>query len=187
MESIEEVLMTSEDKMDKAVEFLQHELAGLRTGKASPALVENVTVDYYGAPTRLREMSNIATPEPRQITITPFDPSVLGKIEKAIIGQNLGLTPMNDGRLIRITIPELNEQRRQELTKVARSKTEDQRVAVRNVRREANEQIKKLQKDSTITEDDCKSTLDDIQKMTDAHIKKMDDLLAAKEADIMEV
>ena len=187
METLDEVLMDAEEKMDKAVAFLGQELQGIRTGKASPSLVENITVDYYGSQSRLRDIANISTPEPRLIAISPFDPSSLAAIEKAIVAANIGLAPMNDGRLIRLAIPELTEERRQELAKVAKRTTEDQRVAVRNIRRDANDKIKVLQKDGKITEDDRDSALEDIQKATDEHIKKMDTALAAKEADILEV
>ncbi|MBN2684789.1 MAG: ribosome recycling factor [Pontiellaceae bacterium] len=184
---IDDVLLEADDKMDKAVQFLQQELSGLRTGKANPALVDTITVDYYGSPTRLRDIANISTPEPRLIVISPFDPSSLGLIEKAIVAANIGITPLNDGRLIRVPIPELSEERRKDMVKMAGRMTEEQRVAVRNIRREANDQVKSLQKNGDITEDDRDSALDDIQKSTDAHIKKMDDMLAAKEKDIMEV
>ncbi len=183
----DDIILEAEDKMDKAVQFLQQELSGLRTGKANPALVENITVDYYGTPTRLRDIANISTPEPRLIVINPFDPSSLGLIEKAIVGANIGITPMNDGRLIRVPIPELSEERRKDMVKMAGRTTEDQRVSVRNIRRDANDQIKSLQKNGDITEDDRDAALDQIQKSTDEHIKKMDDMLAAKETDIMEV
>lgn len=184
---LEEILLESEDKMNKAVEFLQQELSGLRTGKANPALVENVTVDYYGTATRLRDIANISTPEPRLIVINPFDPSSLGLIEKAITAANIGITPMNDGRLIRVPIPELSEERRKDLIKIAGRQAEEQRIAVRNIRRDANEQIKGIQKSGDITEDERDSALDDIQKLTDEHIKKMDTMLATKEKDVMEV
>jgi ribosome recycling factor len=183
----DDVLLETEDKMDKAVQFLQQEMTGLRTGKANPALVENITVDYYGTPTRLRDIANISTPEPRLIVINPFDPSSLSLIEKAIVGANIGITPMNDGRLIRVPIPELSEERRKEMVKMAGRITEEQRVSVRNIRRDSNEQIKALQKNGDITEDDRDASLDKIQKCTDDHIKKMDDMLATKEKDIMEV
>lgn len=187
MESSTEALLAAEEKMDKCVDFLQQELAGLRTGKASPSLVENITVDYYGTASRLRDIANISTPEPRLIVISPFDPSSLGTIEKAITAANIGITPMNDGRLIRVPIPELSEERRKDLVKVAGRTTEDQRVAVRNVRREANDQLKALQKDGKITEDDRDEGLDGVQKLTDGHVKKMDGMLSAKEAEVMEV
>lgn len=187
MESSTEVLLAAEEKMDKCVEFLHHELSGLRTGKASPSLVENITVEYYGTATRLRDIANISTPEPRLLVISPFDPSSLGAIEKAINAANIGITPMNDGRLIRVPIPELSEQRRKDLAKVASRATEEQRIAIRNVRRDANELLKALQKNSTITEDDRDESLEEVQKLTDNHIQKMDGMLAAKEKEVLSV
>ena len=182
----DQIRRDAEDKMDKAVQFLQQELSGLRTGKANPALVENVTVDYYGTPTRLRDIATISTPESRQIVINPFDHSALGAIEKAIVVANIGITPMNDGRLIRVPIPELSEERRKEMAKLAGRATEEQRVAVRNIR-DANEQVKAQEKQGELTEDDRSNALDQIQKITNTVISKMDDLLAAKETEIMEV
>jgi ribosome recycling factor len=183
----DQIQRDAEEKMDKTVQFLQQELSGLRTGKANPALVENVTVDYYGTPTRLRDIANISTPEPRQIVINPFDHSALGAIEKAIVGANIGITPINDGRLIRVPIPELSEERRKEMAKLAARATEEQRVAVRNIRRDANEQIKAQEKQGMLTEDDRSLALDQIQKITNGVISNMDELLAAKEKEIMEV
>ena len=187
MEDLDSIQLHCEEHMDKAVEFLSSEFDGLRTGKASPALVENITVDYYGAPTRLRDLSNISTPEPRLIAISPFDPSVLGEVEKAIIDANIGITPVSDGRIIRLPIPELSEERRHEIVKLARKQAEEQRVAVRNIRRECNDQAKALAKDGTIGEDQRDTALDEIQKATDTHIKKIDDMLSAKEAELTEV
>jgi ribosome recycling factor len=187
MESLDEILLDAEDKMTKSLGFLQEQFSGIRTGKASPALVENVKVSYYGTLTRLRELASISTPEPRLIVINAYDPSALGEIEKAILAANLGVTPMNDGRVVRVPIPELNEERRKELTKVARRMSEEARVAVRNVRREANDGIKSLQKAGSVTEDERDAALDKIQKMTDDHVKQVDDALKAKEAEIMEV
>jgi ribosome recycling factor len=183
----DQIQRDAEEKMDKTVQFLQQELSGLRTGKANPALVENVTVDYYGTPTRLRDIANISTPEPRQIVINPFDHSALGAIEKAIVGANIGITPINDGRLIRVPIPELSEERRKEMAKLAARATEEQRVAVRNIRRDANEQIKAQEKQGMLTEDDRSVAVDQIQKITNGVISNMDELLAAKEKEIMEV
>jgi len=187
MESIDDVLLEADDKMSKTLEFLKQEFSGLRTGKASPSLVENVGVDYYGTTTRLRDLSSISTPEPRLIVISAFDPSSLPAIEKAILAANLGITPMNDGRVIRVPIPELSEERRKELIKVGKRISEEQRVAIRNIRREANDQIKTLQKGSKITEDERESALEDIQKFTNDYIKKIDDALTAKEQDVMQV
>ncbi len=184
---LDNILLETEDKMDKTVQFLSQELSGLRTGKAHPSLVDTITVDYYGTPTRLRDIANISTPEPRLIVISPFDPSSLGLIEKAIIAANIGITPMNDGRLIRVPIPELSEERRKDMVKMGGRTTEEQRVAIRNIRRDANDQIKNLQKNSGITEDERDEALENIQKSTDGHIKKMDEMLAAKEKDILEV
>ena len=146
MDNLDDILLDADDKMSKSVEFLQGEFSGLRTGKASPSLVENISVDYYGTPTRLRDISGISTPEPRLLVVNPFDPSALPNIEKAILSANLGVTPMNDGRVVRIPIPELSEERRKDLTKIARRMAEDQRVAIRNIRRDANDHIKALQK-----------------------------------------
>lgn len=187
MESLDDVLLDAEDKMEKSRELLQQQMAGLRTGKASPALVENVRVLYYGAPTRLREIAGISTPEARLIVINPYDPTALSDIEKGILAANLGVTPMNDGRVIRVPIPELNQERRQELTKVLRRMAEESRVAVRNVRRDANDAIKKLQKDSKITEDERTKALADIQKDTDKEIAEIDRVVKTKEEEIMAV
>jgi len=187
MESVDDVLLDCDDKMSKTLVFLHEQFSGLRTGKASPALVENVHVNYYGAPTRLREIANISTPEPRLIVINAYDPTSLGDIEKAILAANLGVTPLNDKRVIRIPIPELSQERRTELIKVARRMAEEARVALRNVRRESNEQVKGLQKQSKVTEDERDRGLDEIQKYTDDYIKKVDDVLKAKEADMLVV
>jgi ribosome recycling factor len=187
METVDDILLDAEEKMSKSVDVLQQKFDGLRTGKASPSLVTNVNVEYYGAQTRLRDIAGISTPEPRLIVINAFDPSSLPAIEKAILAANLGVTPMNDGRVIRLPVPELSEERRQELVKVAKREGEEQRVAIRNVRREANEQIKAIQKKSLISEDERDSGLADIQKSTDDYIRKIDQMLSAKEKEITEV
>jgi ribosome recycling factor len=187
MDSIEAVLKDAGEKMNKSRAMLKEQFAGLRTGKASPALVENVQVIYYGTPTRLREIAGIATPEARLIVITPYDPTALHDIEKAILAANLGVTPVNDGRVIRVPIPELSEERRKEIVKIARRHAEEARVAVRNVRREANEWLRKLQKDGKVSEDECIRALTQVQKETDAHIARIDAELKAKESEIMAV
>jgi ribosome recycling factor len=187
MDSMDDILLDADEKMDKSVGFLLEQFAGLRTGKASPALVENLQVPYYGTPTRLKEIAGISTPEPRLIVINAYDPTALSEIEKTILAANLGVTPMNDGRVVRIPIPELNEERRTELTKVAKRMAEEARVAVRNVRRDANDHIKRIQKDGVITEDDRDEGLKQVQKDTDEHTGKIDDALKEKEADIMAV
>jgi ribosome recycling factor len=184
---IDEIILSADDKMEKTVEFLKEDFTGVRTGKASPALVENIEVSYYGSMTRLKEMSNISTPEARLIVISSYDPSVLPQIEKAILEANIGVTPLNDGKVIRVPIPELDEKRRQDLVKVTKRMAEEAKVAIRNVRREANEVAKKAQKDSDITEDDLDMTLKDIQKMTDSSIEKVDKAFKLKEEDILEI
>ena len=187
MESIEEVLLDSDDKMEKSVAYVLEQFSGLRTGKASPALVENIQVPYYGTPTRLRELAGIATPEPRLIVINAYDPTALADIEKAILAANLGVTHMNDGRVVRVPIPELSEERRIEMSKLAKRMAEEGRVAVRNIRRDSNDQVKSLQKAGSATEDERDEGLKDIQKATDDYIKQIDEAVKAKEAEIMEV
>ncbi|MBQ8570208.1 MAG: ribosome recycling factor [Kiritimatiellae bacterium] len=184
---ITQLLKDTQDKMDNTLKVLENQLSGLRTGKASPALVENIMVTYYGVPTRLRDMANISTPEARLITIAPYDPSVLSEIEKSILAANIGVTPQNDGRLVRVPVPELSEERRKEMTKVAGRMAEDARVSVRNVRRDANESAKALQKNAKISEDERDQALEKIQKATDGIIAKIDSAVKAKEAEIMAV
>ena len=187
MFTLKDVLTDTTEKMASTLRMLKEQFAGLRTGKASPALVDGVQVTYYGTPTRLRDLANISTPEPRLIVITPFDPTALPEIEKAILAANLGVTPRNDGRVVRVPIPELNEERRKEIVKVAKRQAEEARVSVRNVRRDANETVKVLQKDGKITEDERDRGLEDIQKATDAHIARVDTELKNKEAEVMAV
>lgn len=187
METVKAILTDAEDKMSKSMMMLHEQFSGIRTGKASPALVENIQVIYYGTPTRLREIAGISTPEARLIVISPYDPTVLRDIEKAILAANLGVTPVNDGRLVRVPIPELTEERRVEMTKVARRMAEDCRIAVRNIRRDANEAIKALQKVTKITEDERDLGLKDVQTKTDACIHKVDHVVKDKEAEIMAV
>lgn len=187
MESADDVLLDAEEKMSKSMEFLQQEFQGLRTGKASPAMVENVKVTYYGAQVRLKEIAGIATPEPRLIVINAYDPTALPEIEKGILAANLGITPMNDGRVVRLPIPELSEERRREISKVAKRLSEEARVAIRNVRRDSNEHTKVLQKNGKISEDVRDETLKEIQKLTDDYIKNVDNALAAKEKELMAV
>lgn len=187
MESTDDVLMEAEEKMEKSVDFVREQFSGLRTGKASPALVENIQVPYYGAMTRLRELAGISTPEPRLIVINAYDPTALSAIEKAILAANLGVTPMNDGRVIRIPIPELSQERRVEMTKLSKRMAEEGRIAVRSVRRESNDQIKVLEKNGKATEDERDETLKTIQKLTDDTIAKIDAAAKAKESEMMSV
>lgn len=187
METTAEVINDASGKIAKSFDALKAQFAGLRTGKASPAMVDSIKVDYYGAPTPIKNLGTISTPEPRQIKITPFDPTVLAEMNKAILAANLGVTPQNDGKVIRIMVPELNEERRKEIVKVAKTQAEAQKVAMRNIRRDANEAAKKLEKDKKISEDDLKAALDRIQKATDDGIAKVDAELKAKEAEVMAV
>lgn len=183
----QDLIKDTQDKMDNTLKVLDSQLSGVRTGKASPALVENIQVPYYGAPTRMRDLANISTPEPRLVVITPYDPTVLGEIGRAILGANIGVTPVSDGRVVRVPVPELSEERRKEMTKVASRMAEEGRVSVRNVRRDANDACKNLQKNSKVSEDERDQTLEKIQKMTDKAIEKIDSALKAKEAEVMSV
>ena len=187
MDSVDDILLDAESKMEKSLTFMNDQMQGIRTGKASPALVENIKADYYGAPTRILEIAGISTPEPRLIVINAFDPTALPEIEKAILAANLGVTPMNDGRVIRIPIPELNQERREELAKVAKRMGEECRVAIRNERRDANDHLKALQKSGGIGEDDRDAALEQVQKDTDSYVKQVDDKLKAKEEEIKSV
>jgi ribosome recycling factor len=187
MNTTDDVMLEAEEKMEKSLEFVKEQFSGLRTGKASPALVENIQVHYYGAMTRLRELAGIATPEPRLLVINAYDPTALGSIEKAILAANLGVTPMNDGRVIRIPIPELNEERRIEMTKLSKRMAEEGRVAMRNVRRDSNEHVKVLEKNGKATQDERDEALKTIQKLTDDYIQKIDLAAKAKEREMMSV
>jgi len=184
---IEDVKKDVKHRMEQAVETVRQELSKLRTGKASPAILDGITVSYYGTNTPLRQVANVSAPEPRLLVVQPWDRGLLGEIEKTILKSDLGLNPTNDGIVIRIPIPALTEERRQSLVKVAKKITEDGRVAIRNVRRDANEKLKKLEKDSKISEDDLRRSQDETQKMTDEYVKKLDEILALKEKDIMEI
>jgi ribosome recycling factor len=185
--TLDQVIKQCSHKMDLAVDTTKQEFSHVRTGRASSAIVEHVMVEYYGAHTPLRQLATISTPEPRLLIIQPFDMSSLSNIEKAILSADLGLNPSNDGKIIRIPIPALTEERRNELDKYIKKVAEEHRVSVRNIRREANEMIKKLEKEHTVTEDDCRKNLDKVQKITDEHIKHIDDLLKHKEQEIYEV
>ncbi len=187
MQTVQEVIKDATDKMENTLRVLKDKFSGLRTGKASPSLVDGLQVIYYGTPTRLRDMANISTPEPRSIAISPYDLTALGEIEKAILAANLGVTPRNDGRMIRIQIPELTEERRKEIVKVAKREAEEARVAIRNVRREANDLLKALEKDGKASEDDRDRGLADVQKLTDGRIAKVDEDLKNKETEVMSV
>lgn len=184
---MQSVMTDTKERMKKALASLDHEFAKLRTGRATPALVEDIQVDYYGTPTPLKQIASISAPDARTLTIQPWDRGAFGTTEKAIMKSDLGLTPVNDGKIIRISIPPLTEDRRKELVKVAKQYTEECRVAMRNVRRDANDSLKKKEKDKDISEDELRKGQDDVQKITDDMIKQADAALQAKEAEIMEI
>lgn len=173
--------------MASVVEDFKRKLSNVRTGRASVGLLDTVSVDYYGTPTPLNQMASVAVPEPQLITVQPWDMSQLGAVEKAIIGANLGLNPSNDGKMIRLPVPPLNEERRKQLAKQVHEIAEEHRIAVRNARHAANDALKKLAKDKLISEDDERGGLDDVQKLTNTYIGKIDELSKAKEAEIMTV
>lgn len=184
---IDAMLQVLGEHMTKAEESMVHDFNAVRTGKASPALIENVMVDYYGTPTRLRDLANITAPEARLLVVQPWDASVVKLAEKAIINANIGLNPVNDGKLLRIPVPELSVERRQQFVKQVKARAEEAKVAVRNQRRDANEAIKKAQKSSEITEDELKGGLESIQKATDKHIENIDKILSAKEKELSSI
>jgi|SRR6056297_1635315 len=180
-------MKATEKKMEKAYKNTKQEFNTVRTGRARPSLVENIMVDYYGTQTPINQLANISAPEARQLIIEPFDKNVIENVEKAIMKENLGLTPNNDGNLIRINIPQLTEERRKEMVKVINEKAEDGRIAIRNIRREANDQLENLEEDGEISEDNYHRGLDNIQELTDEYIEKIDKLLERKKDEIMEV
>ncbi len=185
--TLKELNSEATGRMDKTIEDLQHELAAIRTGRASVAVLDSVRVDYYGTPSPLNQVANLSVPESALILVQPWDVSQIGAIEKAIMGSNLGLTPANDGKVIRLPIPPLTEERRKELVKQLHNVVEQHRVAARNVRRDANEVAKKLLKDKEISEDDQHKNHDDIQKLTDEAIANIDSIGVAKEKEILEI
>ncbi|RDV82431.1 ribosome recycling factor [Ammonifex thiophilus] len=184
---MQETLERAELSMKKAVEHFKKDLAAIRTGRASPALLEKVMVDYYGVPTPVNQLATITAPEPRLLVIQPWDRSIINEIEKAILKSDLGLTPSNDGQVIRLVLPQLTQERREELVRVARKRAEEARVAIRNIRREANDELKEKQKKENVSEDEIKRLQGEVQKLTEKYIKEVDNLLAAKEKEIMEV
>lgn len=184
---IKEYMEDAERRMEKTSEALKKEFATLRAGRATPALLDKIQVDYYGAMTPLNQMANISAPESCMLVVQPWDKSTLKTIEKAILASDLGLTPNNDGSIIRISIPQLTEERRKELVKIVKKKDEEAKVAVRNIRRDLNDDIKSLEKEKSISEDDAARGLDSVQKLTEKWVKKLDEITKAKEAEIMEV
>jgi ribosome recycling factor len=184
---IDDLLTDAGRRMDKSVEAAQHELNTVRTGRASAALLDRVNVDYYGTATPLRQLATINVPEPRMLTVQPFDPSSIKAVERAIQESDLGLTPSNDGKIIRLPIPQLTEERRKELVKIVRGLAEDGRVAVRNVRRDVMHHLKELVRDGDVGDDEERRAEDRAQKLTDEHVHRIDELLKRKEEEIMEV
>ena len=185
--TIKDIHSAHEDKMKRALEVLRREYGSLRAGRATPSLLDKVMVDYYGSPTPVNQVANISVPEPRMIVIQPWEKPMLSAIDKAIQKSDLGLMPNSDGVVIRLTIPQLTQERRTEIVKVIHKKAEECRVAIRNLRRDANESIKKVEKEKTVSEDEAKKAQDDIQKLTDKYIKEIDQIMAGKEKEIMEV
>ncbi|ALC86001.1 MULTISPECIES: ribosome recycling factor [Bacillaceae] len=182
-----QVLEQTKDKMAKTIAVFSRELSTIRAGRASASLLDKITVDYYGAPTPINQMAGIAVPEARLITIQPYDKTILGDIEKAIMKSDLGITPTNDGTLIRIAIPALTEERRKDLVKQVKKEAEEAKVNIRNVRRDGNDDLKKLEKSGGITEDDLRNYTEQIQKLTDSNIEKIDAITKEKEKEILEV
>ena len=184
---IKEIYNNYEEKMKKALEALRREFGSLRTGRATPALLEKVMVDYYGTPTPVNQVANVSVPEPRMIVIQPWEKTMVQPIEKAIMKSDLGMNPNSDGAVIRLNIPQLTQERRQEIVKQVHKKAEESRVVVRNLRRDANDAVKKLEKDKLISEDEVKKGQEDVQKLTDKYIKEVDSIMTAKEKEVMEV
>jgi ribosome recycling factor len=184
---VDELIQDAARRMDKSIEAARNEFNTVRTGRASTALLDRINVDYYGQQTPLKQLATINVPEPRLLTVQPFDPSSLRTIERAIQESDLGLTPSNDGKIIRLPIPQLTEERRKELVRVVRHMAEEGRVAVRNIRRDVMSDLKELAHDGEIGDDDERRAEDRVQKLTDEHVKKIDELLKVKEAEIMEV
>ena len=182
-----QILANAKDKMTKAIQAFSRELASIRAGRANASLLDRITVDYYGAPTPVNQLAGISVPEARLLLIQPYDKTILGDIEKAILKSDLGLNPSSDGNIIRIAIPALTEERRKELVKVVKKEAEEAKVAIRNIRRDGNDELKKLEKTGDITEDDLRGYSDDIQKVTDEYISKVDSVTKEKEKEILEV
>jgi ribosome recycling factor len=184
---IKEALKEAEIRMKASVQALEDDLAGIRTGRATPALVDRLTVEYYGTPTPLRQLATFSVPEPRQIMIKPFDPSSIKDIERAILSSDLGLTPGNDGKSIRLNLPPLTEDRRKELVRVVHGRVEEGRVALRNIRRDAIKDMREFENEKMISEDDLKRGEDDMQKLIDEYVEKMNEVGKTKEDEILEV
>jgi ribosome recycling factor len=183
----QELKTKTTDRMSRTIEVLKKDFSSIRTGRASLALLDGISVNYYDNLTPLQQVASLSIPESRQIAIQPWDPKIIADIEKAILKSDLGLTPMNDGKMIRINIPPLTEERRKQLVKMVKKKAEEAKVAVRNIRRDSNDELKKMEKEKHLSEDMAKTLHDDVQKITDSFITKVDEVLATKEKEIMEV
>lgn len=181
------VMDQTTERMEKAISSLSKQLASIRAGRASASLLDRISVEYYGAPTPLNQMAGISVPEARLMVIQPYDKTTLGDIEKAILKSDIGITPSNDGNVIRLAVPALTEERRKDLVKEVKKDAEDSKIAIRNIRRDANEELKKLEKDGEITEDELRRHNDEVQKLTDAYISKIDSIAEDKENEIMEI
>jgi ribosome recycling factor len=184
---IKEVKTTSEEKMKKSIEALKKELQSLKAGRANPSMLDKITVDYYGAPTHISSLATVSTPEPRMLVIQPWDRGAIKDIEKAIQKSDLGLNPTNDGQVIRLIIPELTEESRKNLVKVVKKHGEEMKIAIRAIRRDANEKLKAIKKEGNYSEDEIKKTEEEIQKLTDTYVKEIDKIVEAKEKEIMSV
>jgi ribosome recycling factor len=184
---LDEVYLETNEKMEKTIETLKEELGGVRAGRANPHILDRIRVDYYGTPTPINQIGNIMVPEPRLLVIAPWDPSMIPAIEKALQVSDIGIMPSNDGKVIRLTFPELTEERRKELVKLIHKMGEETKIAIRNERRQANDELKKEQKNNDLTEDDLRDGEQEVQKMTDEHTKTIDTLITDKEKEIMEV
>jgi len=187
MEITHEAYVKAKDRMEKTLDALKNDLSSIRAGRANPHLLDRIMVDYYGTQTPISQVGNVSSPDPKMLVISLWDTSILGEVEKAIMKSDLGINPANDGKVIRLAFPDVTEERRKELVKMAKKNAETSKVAIRNIRRDANDVLKKEKKDSTITEDDYNDLEKEIQKMTDDMIKKVDVILADKEKEIMEI
>jgi ribosome recycling factor len=185
--TVQSALAAATEKMDKAIAVLKDELSGVRTGRATPALLQRIVVDYYGTPVPIQQLASFSVPEPRTLMVTPYDPNAISSMEKAIMASDLGITPGNDGTVIRLSFPPLTEERRKELIKLVHHRGEEGRVAVRNIRRHSKEELEKLEREGTISEDDLVRAERELQKLTDKHISDIDEVVAHKDTELKEI
>jgi len=185
--TVQSALAAANEKMDKAIAVLKDELSGVRTGRATPALLQRIVVDYYGTPVPIQQLASFSVPEPRTLMVTPYDPNAISSMEKAIMASDLGITPGNDGTVIRLSFPPLTEERRKELIKLVHHRGEEGRVAVRNIRRHSKEELEKLEREGTISEDDLVRAERELQKLTDKHISDIDEVVAHKDTELKEI